>query len=73
MVLAIESESITTVLTGGDDYEILFTAPPAMADELTALSQALDVPITAIVPNEIAVNRDDTGRRSGPAWEATRL
>jgi thiamine-monophosphate kinase len=46
--LAIGSESITTVLTGGDDYEILFTAPPAARDELTGLSQALDVPITAI-------------------------
>ena len=39
---------ITTALTGGDDYEILFTAPPAALNELTVLSQALDVPITAI-------------------------
>ncbi|MGB7543335.1 MAG: thiamine-phosphate kinase [Burkholderiales bacterium] len=46
--LATNSERITTVLTGGDDYEILFTAPPAALDELTELSQTLDVPITAI-------------------------
>lgn len=39
---------IATVLTGGDDYEILFTAPPAAVEELTELSQALDVLITAI-------------------------
>ena len=35
-------------ITGGDDHEILFTAPPAALDELTTLSQPLDVPITAI-------------------------
>jgi thiamine-monophosphate kinase len=46
--LETNSERITTVLTGGDDYEILFTAPPAALDELTELSQILDVPITAI-------------------------
>jgi thiamine-monophosphate kinase len=47
-VLATNSEPITTVLTGGDDYEILFTAPAAALNELTELSQTLDVPITAI-------------------------
>ena len=40
--------SMTTVLTGGDDYEILFTAPPSALDELARLAQALQVPITAI-------------------------
>jgi thiamine-monophosphate kinase len=46
--LATNSERITTVLTSGDDYEILFTAPPAALNALTELSQTLDVPITAI-------------------------
>jgi thiamine-monophosphate kinase len=46
--LATNAGHIATVLTGGDDYEILFTAPPAALDELTELSQTLDVPITAI-------------------------
>jgi thiamine-monophosphate kinase len=46
--LATNSERITTVLTGGDDYEILFTAPPAVLNELTELSKTLGVPITAI-------------------------
>lgn len=45
---ALATKRIRTVLTGGDDYEILFTAPPAALDELTELSRALDVPITAI-------------------------
>ena len=47
-VLAINSEHITTVLTGGDDYEILFTAPPEAIIELAELSRTLDVPITTI-------------------------
>ncbi len=47
-ILATNSEYITTVLTGGDDYEILFTAPPTAVNELAELSRMLDVPITAI-------------------------
>lgn len=47
-VLATHSGQITTVLTGGDDYEILFTAPPEAVNELAELSRTLDVPITAI-------------------------
>jgi thiamine-monophosphate kinase len=46
--LATTSARIATVLTGGDDYEILFTAPPASLNALTELSRTLDVPITAI-------------------------
>ena len=48
VVLATDSGQITTVLTGGDDYEILFTAPGEAVDELAELSRSLDVPITAI-------------------------
>ena len=47
-VLATHSGHITTVLTGGDDYEILFTAPPEAVHELAELSRTLDVPITPI-------------------------
>jgi thiamine-monophosphate kinase len=47
-VLTTSSGYITTVLTGGDDYEILFTAPPEAVNELATLSWTLDVPITAI-------------------------
>jgi thiamine-monophosphate kinase len=36
------------VLGGGDDYEILFTAPSAARDALERLSREVDVPITAI-------------------------
>jgi thiamine-monophosphate kinase len=46
--LAISPGRIATLLTGGDDYEILFTAPPAAVGKLTELSRTLDVPIAAI-------------------------
>jgi len=36
------------VLGGGDDYEILFTAPPAMAGRLAALARECDTAITRI-------------------------
>ena len=47
-VLAADPRRLTTVLTGGDDYEILFAAPPAAAAGLAALSRQVGVPITAI-------------------------
>jgi thiamine-monophosphate kinase len=46
--LAISPGRIATLLTGGDDYEILFTAPPAATGMLAELSRTLDVPITVI-------------------------
>ena len=70
-VCTIEPRRIATVLTGGDDYEILFTAPPTVRNKLNELSRALDVPITAIghmeAPSVGAVDlvtvRDDTGQQ----------
>jgi thiamine-monophosphate kinase len=35
-------------LTGGDDYELLFTAPPAEHDGIAALAAELGVPLTPI-------------------------
>jgi len=40
--------SLASLLCGGDDYEVLFTAPPAAAPEIAALSAALDLPLTRI-------------------------
>jgi thiamine-monophosphate kinase len=40
--------AIPALVTGGDDYELLFTAPPDEDDEITALSESLRLPITAI-------------------------
>ena len=39
---------LETCLTGGDDYELLFTAPPAAAGAVTRLGETLGVPLTAI-------------------------
>ena len=47
-VLVARPGHLATALTGGDDYEILFTAPPTAAGDLSRLSETLDVPITAI-------------------------
>ncbi len=47
-VLADDPAKMRTVLSGGDDYEILFAARPETADELSELSRTLQVPITAI-------------------------
>ncbi len=41
-------ELIGTLLTGGDDYEVLFTAPPDAAPAIEALSKEVDVPLTRI-------------------------
>jgi len=39
---------VATVLTGGDDYEILFTAPPAAMQAIVEVARATNVPITRI-------------------------
>lgn len=35
-------------LAGGDDYELCFTISPGLEDQLTAMSERLDVPLTVI-------------------------
>lgn len=47
-VLASDPAHRRTILTGGDDYEILFTAPAEAAPEVAALSRVLDLPIASI-------------------------
>jgi thiamine-monophosphate kinase len=46
--LALDPALRDTVLSGGDDYELLFTVPPASVGGVAALSQALALPLTAI-------------------------
>lgn len=47
-VLSAGAASIETLITGGDDYELLFTAPAVKAGEIAALAAATDVSITEI-------------------------
>jgi thiamine-monophosphate kinase len=46
--LEIEPEMRDAVLGGGDDYELLFTAPPDAASSIAALAAELGLPLTAI-------------------------
>ncbi len=47
-VLEADAQRMATVLTGGDDYELLFTAPSASAAAVAGLSRELDLPLTVI-------------------------
>lgn len=48
VALAQRPQLITQVLIGGDDYEILFTAPATVAKTLERIADELKVPITRI-------------------------
>ena len=59
-------DPVDLVLSGGDDYELLFPAPPQDAARLAASSGALRVPIRRIgrvEGGEGAVLRDPRGER----------
>jgi thiamine-monophosphate kinase len=47
-LVATDPSALTTVLTGGDDYEILATVPPRAADAYVAAAAAAGVPVTRI-------------------------
>jgi len=47
-VIASDPRRLATALTGGDDYEVLFTAPPGAAERIRELAQATSTPITPI-------------------------
>ena len=46
--IAAEPDLLETALTGGDDYEILFSAPETMREKIAALAAETGVPITEI-------------------------
>lgn len=46
--LAIEPDLLDLALSGGEDYELLWSAPPAAAVSLAALSAELALPLTCI-------------------------
>ncbi len=66
---------ITAVLTGGDDYEILFTAPGTMASTILKLAQTLNVPLARIGrmrpgAGVEVVKADGSGREiDTPGWQ----
>jgi thiamine-monophosphate kinase len=46
--IAADATMLETALTGGDDYEILCTVPPARADSFRTAAQGAGVPVTEI-------------------------
>jgi thiamine-monophosphate kinase len=47
-VIAADPSALETALTGGDDFEIVCTVPPAKADAFRAAAAAVKVPVTEI-------------------------
>lgn len=43
-----DPDLLSSVLTGGDDYELLFTAPPSQAKAIAELSRAVPLTVTRI-------------------------
>jgi len=41
-------EALALALTGGDDYELILTAPPSREDEMQTLAQSVDTPLVCI-------------------------
>lgn len=46
--LDVTRDHLVTIMTGGDDYELLFTASPDMAAAVQAAAAAVGVPVTQI-------------------------
>jgi thiamine-monophosphate kinase len=46
--LAAEPKAVETVLTGGDDFEVVATVPPGALDVLLAAARVVGVPVTSI-------------------------
>jgi thiamine-monophosphate kinase len=56
---------LATLVTGGDDYELVFAAPPDADEEIASLSRSLNLPITRIGAIEAGAGVrvvDDQGR-----------
>ena len=47
-VIAVDPDRLPLCLTGGDDYELVFTIDPMKRDEVLALGRELNLPITEI-------------------------
>ena len=60
-------------LSGGEDYELLFTAPPGMRERISSLSRSLRIPITCI--GKILPRKDRLRilQKDGKAYSPSRL
>ena len=65
-VLSLDTQHIQQILGGGDDYELIFTAAPSVAEKLNNISEEIGIPVTrigSIVPEtgEDVVINDERG------------
>jgi thiamine-monophosphate kinase len=65
-VIAADPTMLETVLTGGDDYEIVCTVPPGKADSFRSAAEAVKVQVTDIGE----VEAGEGARFLGPDGEA---
>lgn len=72
------AEQLDCILAGGDDYELLFTAPPAHREAIAALGAGLGLPLTRIGRTRAELGRtiwptglDVAGARSDANAELT--
>ena len=64
-LVATDPALLATLVTGGDDYELVFAAPPDADEEIASLSRSLKLPITRIGAIEAGAGVrvvDDQGR-----------
>lgn len=54
--------AVDAVLTGGDDYELLFTAPAQLSDQIKQLGIELSLPLTVIGRIDEATGQNATNR-----------
>jgi thiamine-monophosphate kinase len=47
-LVSADPELLTSMLTGGDDYELVFTSPPKSAKAIEVISRDLKLPLTDI-------------------------
>jgi thiamine-monophosphate kinase len=57
-----DSDLLTSVLTGGDDYELVFTASPDSESAIKIISRDLDLPLTDIGRMDVRSSGDERPR-----------
>ncbi|WP_058086826.1 thiamine-phosphate kinase [Aquabacterium parvum] len=62
-----QAEQLDCLLAGGDDYELLFTAPPAHRPAIEALGVDLGLPLSRIGRTRAEVGRTIWSAEGGPA------
>lgn len=57
-----DPELLISILTGGDDYELVFTAPPESANAVEGISRDLGLPLTDIGRMDVPTSEDERPR-----------